>query len=43
MPHAYTETQLVEQPAIGLFAELGHVVGRVGRQLPRGVFTGKLT
>jgi hypothetical protein len=23
MPHAYTERQLVEQPAIGLFAELG--------------------
>jgi hypothetical protein len=23
MPHAYTEDQLVEQPAIGLFAELG--------------------
>ena len=23
MPHAYTEAQLVEQPAIGLFAELG--------------------
>jgi type I restriction enzyme R subunit len=23
MPHAYTENQLVEQPAIGLFAELG--------------------
>src|ERR1022692_4187812 len=23
MPHAYTEEQLVEQPAIGLFAELG--------------------
>jgi len=22
-PHAYTESQLVEQPAIGLFAELG--------------------
>jgi hypothetical protein len=22
-PHAYTEDQLVEQPAIGLFAELG--------------------
>jgi type I restriction enzyme R subunit len=25
MPHAYTEDQLVEQPAIGLFAELGWV------------------
>jgi type I restriction enzyme R subunit len=23
MPHAYTEDRLVEQPAIGLFAELG--------------------
>jgi hypothetical protein len=23
MPHAYTEDQLVEQPAIELFAELG--------------------
>jgi type I restriction enzyme R subunit len=23
MPHAYTEDQLIEQPAIGLFAELG--------------------
>ncbi len=23
MPHPYTENQLVEQPAIGLFAELG--------------------
>src|SRR4051812_25954964 len=23
MPHAYTEDQLVEQPAIGLFTELG--------------------
>jgi type I restriction enzyme R subunit len=23
IPHAYTEDQLVEQPAIGLFAELG--------------------
>jgi len=23
MPHAYTEEQLVEQPAIGLFAQLG--------------------
>ena len=25
MPHAYTEDQLVEQPAIGLFAELGWI------------------
>ena len=34
MPHAYTEDQLVEQPAIGLFAELGwqeHVVIRMRR------------
>jgi len=23
MPHAYSEDQLVEQPAIGMFAELG--------------------
>ena len=23
MPHAYTEDQLVEEPAMGLFAELG--------------------
>ena len=28
MPHAYTEDQLVEQAAIGLFAELG-VPGRL--------------
>jgi hypothetical protein len=27
MPHAYTEDQLVEQPAIGLFAELGWTAG----------------
>ena len=26
MPHAYTEDQLVEQPAIGLLAELGWAV-----------------
>ena len=26
MPHAYTEDQLVEQPAIGLFAEFGLAV-----------------
>ena len=26
MPHAYTEDQLVEQPAIGLFAMLGWTV-----------------
>ncbi len=28
MPHAYTEDQLVEQPAIGLIAELGWNGGR---------------
>jgi hypothetical protein len=28
MPHAYTEAQLVEHPAIGLFAELGWKGGR---------------
>ncbi len=39
MPHAYTEDQLVEQPAIGLFAELGYGVGHAGRQLPQGTFT----
>ena len=27
MPHAYTEEQLVEQPAIGLFVELGWATG----------------
>jgi hypothetical protein len=26
MPHAYTEDQLVEQSAMGLFAELGWAV-----------------
>jgi len=38
MPHAYNEDQLVEQPALGLFAELGWAVagpppnaGLVGR------------
>ena len=25
MPYAYTEDQLVEQPAVGLFAELGWI------------------
>jgi hypothetical protein len=29
MPHAYTEDQLVEQPAIGLFAELKVVSRKV--------------
>ena len=28
--HAYTEDQLVEQPAIGLFAELGLILGQYG-------------
>jgi len=42
MPHADTEDQLVEQPAIGLFAELGYVVSHARRQLPQGAFTGKL-
>ena len=28
MPHAYIEDQLVEPPAIGLFAELGWNGGR---------------
>lgn len=27
MPHAYTEDQFVEQPTIGLFAELCRKVG----------------
>ena len=31
MPHAYTEDQLVEQPAIGLFAELGWQTVRAPR------------
>ena len=30
MAHAYTEDQLVEQPAIGLFAELGWQVELAG-------------
>ncbi len=38
MPHAYTEDQLVEQPAIGLFAGLGwtavSVLERLNRALP---------
>ena len=37
--NAYTEDQLVEPPAIGLFAELGYVVGRAWRQFPQGAFT----
>lgn len=28
MPHAYTEDQLVEQPATGLFAQLGRTGAR---------------
>jgi hypothetical protein len=35
MPHAYTEDQLVEQPAIGLFAELGWAVERRIQYLSR--------
>jgi len=45
MPHAYTEEQLVEQPAIGLFAKLGWITvsaleevsgagGSLGREMP---------
>src|SRR6266571_2201165 len=48
MPHAYTEDQLVEQPAIGLFAELGWATvaaseeifgrdGTLGRETPSEV------
>jgi type I restriction enzyme R subunit len=33
MPHAYTEDQLVEQPAIGLLAELGWTAVSVFRNL----------
>ena len=29
IPHAYSEDQLVEQPAIGLFEELGWTTGSV--------------
>ena len=36
MPHAYTEDQLVEQPAIGLFAGLGCQVA-VSEQGFRGI------
>jgi len=38
MPHAYTEDQLVEQPAIGLFAELG---GAVTGPLPNAGVSGE--
>lgn len=31
MPHAYTEAQLVEQPAIGLFAVLGRQTVSAGQ------------
>src|SRR5213596_2662886 len=48
MPHRYTEDQLVEQPAIGLFAELGwqtvsaleevfEANGTLGRETPSEV------
>jgi type I restriction enzyme R subunit len=33
MPHAYTEDQLVEQPAIGLFAELGWATATASEEL----------
>src|SRR5438046_4184261 len=33
MPHAYTEDQLVEQPAIGLFAELGWQTGAASEEI----------
>jgi hypothetical protein len=42
MLHAYTEAQFVKQPAIGLFVELGYVVGHARRQLSQGTFTGGL-
>lgn len=35
MPHAYTEDHLVEQPAIGLFAELGWAPVPARRNLRR--------
>jgi len=35
MPHAYTEDQLVGQPAIGFFAELGRQTESVVRNLRR--------
>ena len=34
MPHAYTEGQLVEQPAIGLFEEHGWTTGLARRLAP---------
>ncbi len=50
-PHPYTEDQLVEQPAIGLFAELGWATvsavdetfgatGTLQREAPGRGFTG---
>jgi len=36
MPHAYTEDQLVEQPAIGIFAELGWQVAVPARMKDEG-------
>jgi len=35
-PHAYTEDQLVEQPAIGLFAEQSAAPNPHPNPLPRG-------
>ena len=36
MPHAYTKNQFVEQPAIGLFAELGWIaVSALGKLFGR--------
>jgi len=35
MPHAYSEDQVVEQPAIGFFAELGWQPVFFGRNLRR--------
>jgi hypothetical protein len=37
---AFTENQLVVQPAIGLFVELGYGVGNARHQLPQDAFTG---
>ena len=35
--HAYTEDQLVEQPAIGLFAELGWTTVSALEEIPKAV------
>jgi hypothetical protein len=35
MPHAYTQDQLIEQPAIGLFAELVWTIVSVLQNLRR--------